>query len=52
MGLLRRKQEQETGALTLDERPPGWYPAPEEPDGTVRWWDGERWTDQRAARRG
>lgn len=26
--------------------PPGWYPTP---DGSLRYWDGRRWTDQRAA---
>jgi hypothetical protein len=29
--------------------PPGWFPAPERAD-LLRWWDGERWTDQTAPR--
>ncbi len=28
---------------------PGWYPAPSDPVGTVRWWDGTRWTQHLAA---
>jgi hypothetical protein len=26
--------------------PPGWYP--ESPGGSLRWWDGARWTEHRA----
>jgi hypothetical protein len=26
-------------------KPSGWYPSPGD-EGTLRWWDGQRWTDQ------
>ena len=26
----------------------GWYPDAEVPPGSLRWWDGDQWTDQRA----
>lgn len=28
--------------------PPGWYPDPENPQATQRYWDGTTWTDNRA----
>jgi hypothetical protein len=27
---------------------PGWYPDPANPEATIRYWDGRRWTDSRA----
>jgi len=34
---------------TSPSTPPGWYPDPQAPDGSVRWWDGGTWTDHVAS---
>jgi hypothetical protein len=29
----------------LTDGPPDWYPSPTDEFGSLRWWDGQRWTD-------
>jgi hypothetical protein len=32
--------------MSTSEIAPGWHPDPANPSGSLRWWDGTRWTDQ------
>ena len=40
----------QTGSAARPPDPPGWYPTHGEP-GTLRWWDGTQWSDQRVVPR-
>ena len=42
-----KRAEVLAAAGRLPPAPPGWYPEPGA--GTLRWWDGGRWTDHRHA---
>ncbi|HWC10756.1 MAG TPA: DUF2510 domain-containing protein [Acidimicrobiales bacterium] len=42
-----KRAEVLAAAGRLPPAPPGWYPEPG--TGTLRWWDGGRWTDHRHA---
>jgi hypothetical protein len=43
--LFAKREEVRRSSGTLPPPPPGWYP--EAGSGTLRWWDGVRWTDAR-----
>jgi hypothetical protein len=43
--LFAKRDEVRRYSGTLPPPPPGWYP--EAGSGTLRWWDGTRWTDAR-----
>jgi hypothetical protein len=43
--LFAKRDEVLGSSGTLPPPPPGWYP--ETGSGTLRWWDGVRWTDAR-----
>jgi Protein of unknown function (DUF2510)/Phospholipase_D-nuclease N-terminal len=43
--LLAKRSDVKAGAGRIPTPPPGWYPEPGV--GSLRWWDGVRWSDAR-----